>query len=121
MNSAGFVETIGQDLRYGARLLRRNPTFATVAILTLGANRGMVIWMVVREAAVLLGIGLVVGAGLSAFAGRAAETLLYGLRPGDPATIALAMAGLAAVTLVASWVPARRASRLAPTVALREE
>jgi len=82
---------------------------------------GEVIGEIGPGAAVLLGIGLAVGAGLSAFAARAAETLLYGLQPGDPATIALAMAGLAAVTLVASWIPARRASRLAPTAALREE
>jgi putative ABC transport system permease protein len=70
---------------------------------------------------VLLGIGLVIGAGLAVLAARAADSLLYGLKPGDPATIGLAMAGLASVTLFASWVPARRASRLAPTVALREE
>jgi predicted permease len=89
--------------------------------MALGADRGMVIRMVLGEAAVLLGIGLVVGAGLSVLAARTADTFLYGLKPGDPPTIALAMAGLAAVTLLASWIPARRASRLAPTVALREE
>ena len=77
--------------------------------------------MIVRESAVLLGIGLVVGAALSVFAARTADTFLYGLKPGDPPTIGLAMAGLAAVSLLASWVPARRASRLAPTIALREE
>jgi predicted permease len=89
--------------------------------MALGADRGMVVRMIVRESAVLLGIGLVIGAGLAVFAARAADTFLYGLKPGDPATIGLAMAGLAAVTLLASWVPARRASRLAPTMALREE
>ena len=89
--------------------------------MALGADRGTVVRMIVREAAVLLGAGLVIGAVLSVFAARTADTFLYGLKPGDPLTLALAMAGLAAVTLVASWVPARRASRLAPTVALREE
>ena len=89
--------------------------------MALGADRGTVVRMIVRESAVLLGIGLVIGAGLSVFAARTADTFLYGLKPNDPATIALAMAGLAAVSLLASWVPARRASRLAPTVALREE
>ena len=89
--------------------------------MALGADRGMVVRMIVREAAVLLGAGLAIGATLSVFAARTADTFLYGLKPGDPPTIAMAMAGLAAVTLLASWIPARRASRLAPTVALREE
>ena len=65
--------------------------------------------------------GAVVGTALSVGAGRWAGTLLYELKPWDPATLATAVAGLAAVTLLASWIPARRASRLAPTVALREE
>jgi predicted permease len=89
--------------------------------MALGADRAAVVQMIVREAAVLLVAGLAVGAVLSVFAARTADTFLYGLTPGDPVTLALAMAGLAAVTLFASWVPARRASRLAPTVALREE
>jgi ABC-type antimicrobial peptide transport system permease subunit len=89
--------------------------------MALGAGRGAVVRMIVREAAVLLAVGLAVGAVLSVFAARTADTFLYGLTPGDPVTLALAMAGLAAVTLFASWVPARRASRLAPTAALREE
>jgi predicted permease len=89
--------------------------------MALGADRGTVVRMIVREAAALLGAGLIIGAVLSVVAARTAATFLYELRPGDPSTIALAMASLAAVTLLASWVPARRASRLAPTVALREE
>jgi putative ABC transport system permease protein len=89
--------------------------------MALGADRAAVVRLIVREAAVLLAAGLTIGAVLSLFAARTADTFLYGLTPGDPLTIALAMAGLAAVTLFASWVPARRASRLAPTVALREE
>jgi putative ABC transport system permease protein len=89
--------------------------------MALGADRTAVVRMIVREAAVLLAAGLVVGVVLSVFAARTADTFLYDLKPGDPLTIALAMAGLAAVTLAASWVPARRASRLPPTVALREE
>jgi predicted permease len=89
--------------------------------MALGADRGAVVRMIVREAAALLAVGLLLGAVLAVFAARTAETFLYGLKPGDPLTIALAIAGLAAVTMLASWVPARRASRLAPTAALREE
>jgi putative ABC transport system permease protein len=92
-----------------------------VVRMALGADRGTVVRMIVREAAKLLVAGLIIGAVLSVFAARTAETFLYGLKPGDPLTIALAMAVLATVTLLASWVPARRASRLAPTIALREE
>jgi predicted lysophospholipase L1 biosynthesis ABC-type transport system permease subunit len=89
--------------------------------MALGADRRLVIQMILREAGLLLAVGLVVGAVLSFFAARTAESLLYELKPGDPVTMALAIAILAAVTLLASWVPAARAARLQPTVALREE
>jgi putative ABC transport system permease protein len=89
--------------------------------MALGADGGTVVRMIVREAAVLLAVGLIIGAILSVFAARTAETFLYGLKPGDPLTMALAMAALATVTLLASWIPARRASLLPPTVALRED
>jgi predicted permease len=89
--------------------------------MALGADRATVIRMIVREAGLLLAIGLAIGALLSIYAARAAATFLYELTPGDPATLSVAIAGLATVTLLASWIPARRASRLEPTVALREE
>jgi len=89
--------------------------------MALGADPGSVLRMIVREAGVLLAAGLVIGGVLSVFAARTAETFLFGLKPGDPVTLALAMASLASVTLMASWIPAMRAARLQPTVALREE
>jgi putative ABC transport system permease protein len=89
--------------------------------MALGADRGSVIRMIVREAGMLLVAGLTIGTALAMLAGRAATTLLYDVKPWDPATLAVAIATLGAVTLLASWLPARRASRLAPTVALREE
>jgi predicted permease len=89
--------------------------------MALGADRGMVVRMIVREAGVLLAVGLVVGAVLSIYASRTAATFLYELKPGDPVTLSIAIAGLATVTLLASWIPAHRASRLQPTVALRED
>jgi ABC-type antimicrobial peptide transport system permease subunit len=70
---------------------------------------------------VLLLAGLVIGGVLSVYAARIGNTLLYGLQPGDPATLALAMIALASVTLLASWIPAMRASRVDPTTALRTE
>jgi putative ABC transport system permease protein len=89
--------------------------------MALGADRRQVVRMIVGEALRLLAAGAVAGIALSVGAGRWAGTLLYEVKPWDPVTLATALVGLAAVTLLASWVPARRASRLAPTLALREE
>ena len=89
--------------------------------MALGADAGSVVRMILREAGLLLAAGLAVGTVLAFFASKSAAALLYGLKPGDPATVALAVAALASITLVAGWIPARRASRLAPTVALRDE
>jgi ABC-type antimicrobial peptide transport system permease subunit len=89
--------------------------------MALGADAGSISRMIVRESGVLLAAGLLVGAVLSVLAARTADTFLYGLTPGDPVTLALAMGSLATVTLLASWIPARRATRVQPTDALREE
>ena len=89
--------------------------------MALGADRGAVVRMVVGDAARLLAIGLIVGAGLAILAARSARSLLYGLEPWDPGTLALGAGVLGTVALVASWLPADRASRAAPTAALREE
>ena len=89
--------------------------------LALGAERSRVVAMIVREALVLLSVGAVIGVALSMASGRAVAALLYGLTPSDPATITTAVGGLALVSLLASWLPARRASRVPPTVALRED
>ncbi|MGA3187620.1 MAG: ABC transporter permease [Bryobacteraceae bacterium] len=89
--------------------------------IALGAGRGRVIRLVLKEAALLLAIGLAVGVGLSLWAARAATTMLYGLKPYDPLTLGGAIVTLAAVGLIASYLPARRASRLDPMDALREE
>jgi len=89
--------------------------------MALGADCGRVIRLVLREAGLLLAVGLGVGTGLALWAGRAASAMLFGLQPHDPATLAGAIAALAAVALLASYGPARNASRLEPMDALREE
>ena len=89
--------------------------------MALGADRGDVVWMIMRDATVLLGAGLAAGVVLSLAASRTAATLLFGVKPGDPATLAIAAVGLGVVALLASYVPAARASHLEPTIALREE
>jgi predicted permease len=116
---AGFLATLGL---YGvisymvAR--RRNEIGVRIA---LGADRGRVIGMVLREAGLLLVVGLVFGLLLAVWAGRAAATLLFGLQPHDPATLIAAVLLLAAVALAASYGPARRAAALEPMQALRDE
>lgn len=88
--------------------------------MALGADPPMVVRMVLGESGVLLIAGLVIGAGLAVLSARWAAALLYGLEPWDPSSFALAIGALAIVSLLASWIPARRASRLTPTTALRE-
>ncbi len=89
--------------------------------VALGANRRRVVLMVMREAGWLLLVGMAIGGGLSMLATRSATSLLFQLSPHDPATLLGACGALAAVALLASFVPARRASRLDPIVALRNE
>jgi putative ABC transport system permease protein len=89
--------------------------------MALGADRANVLALVLREAGQLLAFGLAVGTALAVAAGFAARAMLCGLTPYDPLTLAMAMAGLAAVALTASYLPAQRAAKLDPMVALREE
>jgi ABC-type antimicrobial peptide transport system permease subunit len=97
---------------------RRNEIGVRIA---LGAARGQVIRLVLREALLLLGVGLVVGIGLSVAAARAATAMLYGIKPHDPASVAAAVLLLSTITLAAAYAPARRAARLEPTEALRDD
>ena len=89
--------------------------------LALGARPGQVVRMVLIEAAVLVAGGVAAGAVLAVLAGRGSESLLFGLSPTDVTTFAIAAALLAAVALVASAVPALRASRVDPMMALRQD
>lgn len=89
--------------------------------MALGATRGGVVRLILKEAGLLLMIGLTIGTVLAAFASKAAGALLFGIRPADPLTMALAVFLLAVIATLASFVPARRASRTEPLAALREE
>jgi ABC-type antimicrobial peptide transport system permease subunit len=89
--------------------------------LAMGASRGEVLRMIIAEAGWLVGIGLVIGGALGLGATSAARSLLFGLQPTDPITIGSAIALLAAIGLMASYLPARRASRLDPMNVLRQE
>ncbi|MGC1105880.1 MAG: ABC transporter permease [Candidatus Acidiferrales bacterium] len=89
--------------------------------MALGSQRSGVIRLILGEVAVLIAIGVVVGAGLTLAGSKAASSLLFGLKAHDPLTLALAVVILAAIGFAASFIPARRASRLDPMVALRYE
>jgi putative ABC transport system permease protein len=89
--------------------------------MSLGAGRGAIIALVLRESFWLLSIGLSLGIALSLAASRAAASLLFGLKPHDAATFIMATVILATIALAASYIPALRASRLDPMDALRNE
>ena len=88
--------------------------------MALGATPTRILTMVVREAATLLGVGIVIGTVLAVGAGKLASAVLVGLKP-RPDTLVASAILLCAVALGASLLPARRAAHLQPTVALREE
>jgi putative ABC transport system permease protein len=89
--------------------------------MALGARRGDVLVMVLRNGIALAGAGVAVGTVGGLAATRALNSLLLGVGASDPATFALSALFLACVALVASFVPAHRASRVDPMVALRYE
>jgi predicted permease len=89
--------------------------------MALGASRGHVLGLILRDAGGLLVKGVAAGTVLSLVAARSAAALLFGLQPYDLTTLILAVCSLAAITALASFIPARRASRLDPMVALRYE
>ena len=89
--------------------------------LALGARSGEVLGMVVRRGLALAGIGLAVGVIMAAFVARLLATALHGIDPLDPVTFGAVAAVLLVVAMVASYVPARRATRVDPISALRTE
>lgn len=89
--------------------------------MALGARPGQVVRLVVGEGLALAAAGAAIGLGSAAAAGRALSSLLFEVRPTDPLTFTAAAAVLAAVAAAACARPARRAARVDPAVALREE
>jgi ABC-type antimicrobial peptide transport system permease subunit len=89
--------------------------------MALGAQRQDVLGMVMRESMLLVLIGVVLGLVTALVATRFVATLLFGLPGTDPATIVLAVVVMATVSALAGYLPARRASRVDPMVALHYE
>ena len=89
--------------------------------LALGAEPGGVIWLVMREVLLLLSIGLVVGIPSAMALGRLVSSQLYGIQGRDPWTAMATVVLLTAVSAAAGMIPAHRASRIDPILALRYE
>jgi putative ABC transport system permease protein len=89
--------------------------------MALGAQRPAVLWLVMRRAAAFLLIGAVIGIPTALFATRLVKSFLYGIGAQDPMTIVMATLVLGAVAATASFLPARRATKVDPMVALRHE
>jgi putative ABC transport system permease protein len=88
--------------------------------MALGAQPGSVVRFVLGRVALTIAAGIVIGAGLSAWAAQFVASLLYGLEPRDPMTLAGAALTLSVVGATAGWVPARRAARIDPAAVLRD-
>jgi predicted permease len=89
--------------------------------LALGATRSGVLWMALRETVLLVIVGIAIGVPAALAAGRLISTLLFGVSASDPLTVGGAIALMIAVATLAGFVPARRASKVDPMVALRYE
>ena len=89
--------------------------------MALGADTGSVVWMVMREVLTLAVIGVVIGLPIAWFGGQLVKTQLFGIEPADALTMIGAALGIASVSALAGFLPARRATGIDPTVALRWE
>src|SRR5262249_39474456 len=89
--------------------------------VALGAQRGTVLWVVLRETLLLAIAGVVIGLALALAASKLVESLLFGVKPSDPLAIGFAIVAMTVVALLAGYHPARRATRIDPLPALRYE
>ena len=89
--------------------------------MALGAQRPTILWMILREVLVLTLIALAIGAPIVLAGGRIVKSLLYGIPPNDPVTIAFSAVALLTAGLLAAYLPARHATRIDPMTAVRQE
>jgi predicted permease len=89
--------------------------------MAIGATQAQVLASVARSAAILIGTGLILGLAMALVAGRLLERILYGVKPTDPVTFTIVFAIMFAIGAAATFLPARRATRVDPMQALRQE
>ncbi len=89
--------------------------------MALGAQRGAVVWMVLRRVLLLAAVGLAIGVPAALSASQLVKSFLFDTQPNDPGTLALAGVVLLSTAILAGYAPARRASRIDPLAALRHE
>ncbi len=89
--------------------------------MALGAQRGAVVWMVLRRALILAAVGLAISVPAALIGARLVKSFLFETQPNDPGTVALAVVILLSAAILAGYVPARRASRIDPLAALRHD
>jgi predicted permease len=89
--------------------------------IAIGATTESILWLVLREAGWVLGVGIAVGLSLAWVLGRIVSSLLFGITPTDPVSTAVAVVVLVTAGTLAAWLPARRASNVDPIRALRYE
>ena len=89
--------------------------------MALGATQGNIIGMVLREGLVLMMVGLIAGLTAGLMAAKALASLFYGVSPMDPISIVVTVILIEAVSLLAGYIPARRAANVDPMVALKCE
>jgi predicted permease len=107
---------------YGTLAYRVNSRTAEIGVrMAVGAQRGQVVWMVLRDSLILTGVGAVIGVPLAFLVAKALTSALYGIKPYDGLSYAFAVCSVALVAIVASLIPARRAANVDPLSALRAE
>ena len=89
--------------------------------MALGAQRGAVVWMVLRRVLILAAVGLAISVPVALSVSRLVKSFLFETQPNDPGTLALAGVVLLSAAILAGYAPARRASRIDPVAALRQE
>jgi ABC-type antimicrobial peptide transport system permease subunit len=89
--------------------------------MAIGASPSQVLGLIARRALMLIGSGTIVGLAVAMAAGRFLERILYGVRASDPVTLAIVLSLMLAIAALACWIPARRAVRINPVTALRQE